>query len=76
MNLHIGDIFQVRKRYDNGGYPFIRLTRVHGLAVFVRDLDAEKRPMSGGRERPFHSPTRPAREVLRKYWKRTQVGKS
>lgn len=71
MKIHVGDTFEIGKRYDKGGYPFVQVTRLVGRVVYVRDLSRNGSPTE--RERPFRNYGNGARATFQRYWKRAST---
>ena len=76
MIVRSGDLFHIRARYDNGGYPCLLVTRVHGRHIYVVPAGLNGKQAWNHRETKFRQGLGDAKEILAKYWKRSRVGKT
>lgn len=71
MTLRAGDLFQIRARYDNGGYPCLLVTRVCGRHIWTIPAGLDGTPAWNHRELKFCDRAGlTARQRVAKYWKR------
>lgn len=70
MIIRAGDLFEIRARYDNGGYPCLRITRVHGRHIYTLPAGLDGKPAWNHQELKFRPHLRDAKAILAKYWKR------